>query len=74
MLERSILMSEILKSGVTVLEFSLEGKLIREIAYPWSPSYQYELVCLDYITVRIAPQLTRHEIWRVHEPNDRLIF
>jgi len=74
MLEDSFLMSEILKSGVSVLEFSLEGKLIREIGYPWSPNYQYELVCLDYITVKITPNLTRNEIWLVHEPNDRLIF
>jgi hypothetical protein len=54
MLENSFLMSEILKSGVSVLEFTLEGKLIREIAYPWSPNYHYELVCLDYIAVKIT--------------------
>ena len=66
MLSNSFLMSEILKSGVSVLEFTLEGKLIREIAYSWSPNYHYQLVCLDYITVKIAPNLTRNEIWRVH--------
>jgi hypothetical protein len=74
MLENSFLMSEILKSGVSVLEFTLEGKLIREIAYPWSPNYHYELVCLDYIAVKITPMLTRNEIWKVHEPQDKLIF
>lgn len=41
MLENSFLMSEILKSGVSVLEFSLKGKLIREIKYPWDPKYVY---------------------------------
>lgn len=42
------------------MEFSLKGKLLREIKYPWNPKYVYELACLDYMTVKIAPELTRN--------------